>query len=256
MKRRDVITLLGFLSLGGFAALWRNMGSFWRPGSNEHIAKTVAAVADLMFPGDGLPGASELGLHNRIVAMPELHGLMTKGVVWLDNRAALQGASDFLALDEASRLAAVDAAFGSHDDATQQFVLALRYHLGTAYYTEPVVKSAFAYTGPPQPDGFADFRIGPHERQRRLGRGDRRRRSRRRRGCLRTLSTRNDGAAARCGTALRSGDRLSADRELTGRPAIFRKSRAVPARSPLRRARSLSATSRCWHREAAAWGRW
>ena len=161
MKRRDVIALLGFLSLGGFAVLWRNVGSFWRPGSNEHIAKTVAAVADLMFPGDGLPGASELGLHNRIVAMPELHALMTKGVVWLDNRAALQGASDFLALDETSRLAAVDAAFGSHDDDTQQFVLALRYHLGTAYYTEPVVKSAFAYTGPPQPNGFADFRDRP-----------------------------------------------------------------------------------------------
>lgn len=43
MKRRDVITLLGFLSLGGFAMLWRNMGSFWRPGPNEHIASTVAA---------------------------------------------------------------------------------------------------------------------------------------------------------------------------------------------------------------------
>jgi hypothetical protein len=161
MKRRDVITLLGFLSLGGFAMLWRNMGSFWRLGPNEHIASTVAAVADLMFPGDGLPGASELGLHKRIVAMPELHALMTRGVVWLDNRAALQGASDFLALDEASRLAAVDAAFGSHDDDTQQFVLALRYHLGTAYYTEPAVKSAFAYTGPPQPDGFADFQDRP-----------------------------------------------------------------------------------------------
>jgi hypothetical protein len=161
MKRRDVITLLGFLSLGGAAVLWRNLMSFWRPASNEHIARTLAAVADLMFPGDGLPGASELGLHNRIVAMPDLHDLMTKGVVWLDNRAALQGISDFLALDEAGRLAAVDAAFASHDGDTQKFVLALRYHLGTAYYTEPVIKAAFSYTGPPQPDGFADFRDRP-----------------------------------------------------------------------------------------------
>ena len=44
MKRRDVIALLGFLSLGGFAMLWRNIGSFWRPGPNEHIARTVAAL--------------------------------------------------------------------------------------------------------------------------------------------------------------------------------------------------------------------
>ena len=157
MKRRDVITLLGFLSLGGAAVLWRNLASFWRAGSNEHIAHTAAAVADLMFPGDGLPGASELGLHNRIVAMPDLHALMTKGVSWLDKWAVLQGASGFLALDEASRLTAVDAAFASHDDDSQQFVLALRYHLCMAYYAEPVVKAAFAYTGPPQPDGFPDF---------------------------------------------------------------------------------------------------
>jgi hypothetical protein len=31
----------------------------------------------------------------------------------------------------------------------------------TAYYSEPVVKAAFAYTGPPQPDGFADFQDRP-----------------------------------------------------------------------------------------------
>jgi Gluconate 2-dehydrogenase subunit 3 len=161
MKRRDVITLLGFLSLGGAAVLWRNLASFWRPGSSEHIVRTAAALADLMFPGEGLPGASELGLHNRIVAIPDLHALMAKGIDWLDNRAGLQGASDFLALDEAGRLAAVDAAFASHDGDTRQFVLALRYHLGMAYYSEPVIKAAFAYTGPPQPDGFADFQDRP-----------------------------------------------------------------------------------------------
>jgi hypothetical protein len=161
VKRRAVISFLGFLSLGGAAVLWRNLSSFWRPSSNEHIARTVAAVADLMLPGDGLPGASGLGLHDRILAMPDLHPLIAKGVVWLDNRAALQGASDFLALDEASRLAAIDAAFASHDDGMQQFVLTLRFHLMTAYYSESVVKAAFSYTGPPQPAGFSDFQDRP-----------------------------------------------------------------------------------------------
>jgi hypothetical protein len=161
MKRRNFIALLGGLSLGGAAVLWRNLASFWRPAANEHIVRTLAAVADLMFPGDELPGAAELGLHNRIVAMPDLRDLMTKGVAWLDNRAALEGAADFLALDEAGRMAAVDAAFASRDGETQQFVLALRYHLGTAYYTEPAIKAAFSYTGPPQPDGFADFQDRP-----------------------------------------------------------------------------------------------
>ncbi len=47
------------------------------------------------------------------------------------------------------------------DQGIQQFLLALRYHLGTAYYSAPAIKAAFAYTGPPQPDGFADFQERP-----------------------------------------------------------------------------------------------
>jgi Gluconate 2-dehydrogenase subunit 3 len=157
MKRRDVITLLGFLSLGNVGVLWRVMASAWRPAPYEHIASTVAAVADLMFPGDGLPGATELGLHTRILAMPDLQALLAQGVVSIDKRAAAQGVSDFLALDEAGRLAAVDAAFASNEDGTQSFLLVLRFHLGTAYYSEPLIKAAFPYTGPPQPNGFVDF---------------------------------------------------------------------------------------------------
>jgi hypothetical protein len=161
IKRRDIIALLGFLSLGGTAVVWRNLASLWRPGSNEHFVRTVAALADLMFPGDGLPAASELGLHNRIVAMPDLVAELARGVDGLDKRAARQGVADFLALDEAGRLAAVDAAFASDDGDQRQFLLTFRYHLGTAYYSEPVIKAAFAYTGPPQPNGFADFRDRP-----------------------------------------------------------------------------------------------
>ena len=161
MKRRDIIALLGLLSLGGAAVAWRNLASLWRPDSNEHIARTVAALADLMFPGDGLPGASELGLHNRIVTVPDLVALLTRGVDWLDKQAARQGVSDFLALDEAKRRETVDSAFASDDGDMRQFVLTFRYHLGTAYYSEPAIKAAFAYTGPPQPDGFADFQDRP-----------------------------------------------------------------------------------------------
>jgi Gluconate 2-dehydrogenase subunit 3 len=161
MKRRDVITLLGFLSLGNVGVLWRVMASAWRPAPYEHIASTVAAVADLMFPGDGLPGATELGLHTRILAMPDLQALLAQGVVSIDKRAAAQGVSDFLALDEAGRLAAVDAAFASNEDGTQSFLLVLRFHLGTAYYSEPLIKAAFPYTGPPQPNGFVDFEDRP-----------------------------------------------------------------------------------------------
>ena len=161
MKRRHVVALLGFVSLGGAAALWRLLQPMRRSDPREHIARTIAAVAEAMFPGDGLPGATALGIHLRVLAMADLEALIATGVSWLDKRAALVGSSDFLALDEAQRLAALDAAFASPDQGIQTFVLTLRYHLCTAYYSAPAIKSTFAYTGPPQPDGFTDFQERP-----------------------------------------------------------------------------------------------
>ena len=156
MKRRHVVALLGFFSFGGAAAIWRLLQPFRRPDPREHLARTMAAVAEAMFPGDGLPG-----LHLRVLAMADLDVWIATAVTWLDKRAALQGAPDFLALDQVQRLAALDAAFASPDQGIQPFLLVLRYHLGTAYYSAPAIKSAFAYTGPPQPDGFADFQERP-----------------------------------------------------------------------------------------------
>jgi Gluconate 2-dehydrogenase subunit 3 len=149
MNRRNVMFFLGALSLGGTTLLWRTLASLWRPGSAKQPG------------GEGLPAASTLGLHKRILTTPDLQELIAKGVAWLDKHAASRGVVDFAALDEAGRLAAIDAAFASKSDGTQQFLLALRLHLGTAYYSEPAIKSAFAYTGPPQPDGFADFQERP-----------------------------------------------------------------------------------------------
>jgi hypothetical protein len=161
MKRRKFIALLGALSLGGAVALWRNLGSFGRPRPSAHIAETVKTVTEILFPGDGLPGATELGIHNRIIAMTSLQALMADGVVWLDARAVRQGAPNFLALDEVGKQAAIEEAFKSSDNGAREFVYTIRFHAGLAYYSEPVVEAAFPYTGPPQPDGFADFQNPP-----------------------------------------------------------------------------------------------
>jgi Gluconate 2-dehydrogenase subunit 3 len=162
MKRRHFLALLGFFSFGGASAFWRFLRPSWRAeASEEHIARSVAALADVMFPGEGLPRATELGVHRRVLEMPEFRRAIELGVAWLDEHAALQGAADFLGLDDVKKLAALDAAFASREEGIQPFVLALRYHLGTAYYSAPSVKSAFAYTGPPQPEGFADFQERP-----------------------------------------------------------------------------------------------
>jgi hypothetical protein len=161
MRRRQFIALLGLVSLGGVAMVWRNLALYWRSRFNEHTAQTVTMVTEVMFPGDGLPGATELGIPNRIVAMLDFHPMMAIGVNWLDGWAKGQGASDFLALDESNKLAAIEAASASEDDDAKQFVVAIRYYGALNYYSHPVIKAAFPYTGPPQPDGFPDFRDPP-----------------------------------------------------------------------------------------------
>jgi hypothetical protein len=108
MRRRDFIAILGLALLGGAATVWR---SFWQPRFNERTAQTVKVVTDLMFAGDGgLPGAIELKIHDRIIGMADLHETMAYGVGWLDSWAKTNGASNFLALDEGARSAAIDAA--------------------------------------------------------------------------------------------------------------------------------------------------
>jgi hypothetical protein len=161
MRRREFITILGLALLGGTATLWRNLTSFWQTRFDEHTALTVKEVIDLMFPGDGVPGAAELKIHDRVIAMSDLHEMLADGVGWLDSWAKTNGASDFLALGESAKSAAIDAAFASELEQARQFAVMLRYYAGLNYYSEPVIKAAFAYTGPPQPDGFADFQDPP-----------------------------------------------------------------------------------------------
>jgi hypothetical protein len=161
MRRRHVLALLGIFSFGGAAAAWRLVTLFRVPDAREHLSRSVAAVAETMFPGDGLVSAAALGIHQQVLAKPDLQAQIAQGVAWLDRQAASQGVANFVALNEARRLAALDSAFASHDDGIQLFVLTMRDHLGTAYYSAPAIKSAFAYTDPPQPDGFADFQQRP-----------------------------------------------------------------------------------------------
>jgi hypothetical protein len=161
MQRRTFIAIFGSALLGGTAILWRNLSSLWQARFEAHIAETVKALTGLLFPGDELPGAAELGIHNRVLATAELRDTMADGVGWFDQRAKSQGATNFLALDESARSAAIEAAFASGDDEAKQFVVLLRFYAGLNYYSHPTIKAAFPYTDPPQPEGFADFQDPP-----------------------------------------------------------------------------------------------
>jgi Gluconate 2-dehydrogenase subunit 3 len=160
-RRAFVSALLGLPLLGGVMMFWHRMPSFWSRRFDEHVGKSVAEIIDLMFPGYGLPGATPLGIPSRIVEMSDFRDLMTAGVAWLDEWAIRQRVSDFLALDEDGKQKALEAAFTSKNDAASRFVYSMRFYAGLMYYSEPTIKAAFAYTRPPQPQGFPDFTNAP-----------------------------------------------------------------------------------------------
>ena len=158
VQRRDVMAVLAALLLAGSAKLRQALAAT----EPQTRSSAVAAVADTLFPGgEGLPAASALGLHERLLAMADLQSSIAKGIAWLDRHATSRGVGSFAALDPAGRLAALDAAFASADNGMRPFVLMLREQIGLSYYSHPLIKKTFAYTGPPQPEGFIDFRERP-----------------------------------------------------------------------------------------------
>lgn len=158
MRRRTVLALLAALALSSGSLVRRALAALGNPAREP----AMAAIADTMLPGgDGLPPASALGLHTRVLAMPDSEEAIGRAIAWLDRYAASRGSADYVALDEAGRLAALDAAFASADDGIRSFVLAVRQSLIQFYYADPMIKKAFAYTSPPQPNGFADFQERP-----------------------------------------------------------------------------------------------
>jgi hypothetical protein len=157
-RRAFLIAILGLPLLGGAAMLWRNFASIF--GLRTRTGQAVTAIIDLMFPGDAAPSAVSLGIADAIKGMPDLQAVIPDGVAWLDRWAVRQGAPDFISLDEIGKERALEAALASDNDIGRQFVSLVRFYAGSLYYSEPVIKATFPYTGPPQPNGFGDF-AGP-----------------------------------------------------------------------------------------------
>ena len=157
-RRAFLIPILGLPLLGGVAMLWRNFASTL--GLRRRTEHPVTAIIDLMFPGDAAPSAVSLGIPDAIKEMSDLKPLIPDGVAWLDRWAVRQGAPDFISLDETDKQHALEAALASDDHVARQFVWLIRLRAGLIYYSEPAIKAAFPYTGPPQPNGFGDF-AGP-----------------------------------------------------------------------------------------------
>lgn len=165
LSRRFLLTFLVRLPLvaGLLVASSRLLFARRQPRFDPDVERTIAAVVDHMLPGDELPGALALGIDRRIAASTdsELLRSLAQGAAWLDGRARAAGASRFTALDVAGREAVLQAALSSDAEGADAIVRTLRNRALTLYYTKPAIMSAFAYTAPPQPEGFPDFQDPP-----------------------------------------------------------------------------------------------
>lgn len=165
LSRRVLLTVLLRLPLiaGIVTSNRRTFAARREPRFDVHVERTIAAVIDCMLPGGELHGALALGIDRRIAATTgaELKRSFIEGVAWLDQRGRVKGAANFLKLDEAGREAVLRAALRSDAEGAFAIVRTLRNLAFTLYYTDPAIMAAFAYSGPPQPDGFPDFQEAP-----------------------------------------------------------------------------------------------
>jgi len=167
-RRRITIVLFALPFVGGAAAyVWRR---FSRADDPEHTARVMRTVVDHLLPAGELPGGAALGIDRRLddlAAVPpkreigQLRATLRAGIEWLDNRAQAEGAAGFLGLDERRQEGLMMAAFESVEPAGRRFMIDLRHRALSVYYAEPAIERSFAYTGPPQPEGFPDFEAPP-----------------------------------------------------------------------------------------------
>lgn len=163
LSRRKLLTALAGVPLIGSMAGWaRRSYAALRPRStNAHVASTVTSIVNRLIPADEQPGAVALKIDQRVIVKPELRLLLPAGVSWLDAYARRHGAADFRGLDEAGQLAAMTSGWAAQNTEIEQMLSTLWFHSATLYYSEPMVQQAYAYSGAPQPAGFADFRLAP-----------------------------------------------------------------------------------------------
>lgn len=165
-SRRFFLTTLVRISVlaGSVVSSHRTLAEGRQSRLDSHAELTLAAVIDRMVPGDDeLPGALALGIDRRIIAINdlEIRRSVTKGMAWLDSQAQRQGASAFLELGQAQQEMILQAALKSDSDGATAITRTLRRLAFTFYYTDPAIMAAFAYSGPPQPNGFSDFHEAP-----------------------------------------------------------------------------------------------
>lgn len=130
------------------------------------------AFVDTLIPADRhSPAASELDVPRRMIEtnmrQPVYLKLVRLGCRWLDRRAKAVGRTTFSALDDRRREMIVEQASRlTAKGLPNAFFRVVRYNAMVQYYSRAESWSALGYDGPPQPNGFTDYRQPPIRRTR------------------------------------------------------------------------------------------
>lgn len=136
--------------------------------SNESIT-TLEAYLDTLIPADETPGATQLGVAEKIMAKAaensEYRRLIEQGCDWLDGEVRKYGAGRFADLSAAQREQVVTlAAAGKGGIPALIFFHETRDDAFFYYYAHPRSWSALGYAGPPQPKGFMNYAEPPRRK--------------------------------------------------------------------------------------------
>ena len=130
------------------------------------LTEMLAAVVDVIVPGDETPAASDLGIHVRLIdqarRIPNYPALLSEGLGWLEQRARTDHGLPFLQLSMDRKEALFALAFDAAPQSLPHvFARRVRDDALTAYYRDARAWGGLGFDQPIQPAGYPDHQDPP-----------------------------------------------------------------------------------------------
>lgn len=130
--------------------------------------KTLAAYLDVLIPDDISPGAVKLGITELLLKHAKSHPddatLLSQGCAWLNAQTQIRGQEKFSQCTSIMREEIVQlASENPNSSLSYRFFLQSRHIAFQHYYAHPQALKLLAYSGPPQPSGYLDYKDPPVE---------------------------------------------------------------------------------------------
>ena len=166
MKRRDFLRLS---LLSPLSIWWSSLFASVTGNASDgvHQRATLKTYIDILIPEDITPAASQLGIHDEIIArtikLKAYRRLLQYGVIWLDKTASSQFAQQpFILLSPGQQETIITAMESAkRSSAPRLFFEQIRKDCFDFYYTKPESWGGLGFNNPPQPLGNINYSQPP-----------------------------------------------------------------------------------------------